>query len=270
MRIILSPKAKLPLNACRGSEAKRYKMADIMSKKLFNELSQFSEDNCPVDEFKKAIDRVTFPHKINFTIEKITQKEKNNNIIACLRKIINVTEKPDKSPKDVVIEGFRFILPIKKDKIQAKIAALHETRHFFDHICNPKTTEFTSAKLHSKTDLADRKTRVHNLFVNTFDHNLDVEMIANSAKIHLDAMPDEIAINSLNGVRYNLKSELNAYKDEIKFLNKSKASNYEINQVRALLKSAKFKEKLKIVNKLLEDRLLIARNNLKQSGGVQA
>lgn len=263
MKITLSVNAKLPLKVCRGTSNKRYKLAEQLNKKLYNELATFDVHNCPVHAFKNALDKVIAPYKIDYKIENITNKETSQNYAAALGKYIDLKVNKDKSPKEVIIKGFKFLLPIKNNKITNKITALHETRHFFDHICNPKTTEFNTAKLHSQAEIYDRRTRIYNIFLNTYEHNLDLNIINESAKIHLDNIPDEYAIDVLNSIRYNIKSEINAYKDEIKFLTKSKASNQEINSLRAFIKSAKFKEKLKIANKLLSNRLQTARENLK-------
>lgn len=263
MKITLSANAKLPLKVCRGTSFKRYKLAERLNEKLYNELATFDVHNCPVQAFKNALNRVIAPHKIDYKIENITNNETSLNYIAALGKYIDLKINKDKSPKEIIIKGFKFLLPIKNNKISNKIAALHEARHFFDHICNPKTTEFNTAKLHSQAEIYNRRSNVYNIFVSSYEQNLDLNIISESAKMHLDSIPDEYAIDVLNSIRYNIKSEINAYKDEIKFLKKSKANKQEIRSLKTFIKSAKFKEKLKIANKLLSDRLQTARENLK-------
>ena len=257
MKIILSDTAKLPLKVCRGGEIKRNKLAGTYNQMLFNELSSFKDNHCPLNEFKKALDKIIGKYNIKYEIENINNSKLFNGAVAALTKIPNIKATPESNnPITLFIEGFKFHLPIQKNIITNKSGALHEARHFFDHICNPKTTTLHGCKLGATSHLSETKLKIHNLFLNTGNSDLDMGLLAEVASIHLQDLPDKAAIDTLQEIRHSLKSEINAYTDEIKFLSKSKANISEINDVRETLKSYQFKEKLKLANAMLKEKLI--------------
>lgn len=255
MKIILTDTARLPLKVCRGGEIKRNKLASTYNQMLFNELSSFKDNHCPLDEFKKALNKIIGKYNIKYEIENINNSELFNGAIAALTKIPNIkTTLGSSTPITLFIEGFKFHLPIHKNIITNKSSALHEARHFFDHICNPKTTTLHGCKLGATSHLSETKLKIHNLFLNTY--NSDLGLLAETSYMHLQDLPDKVAIDTLQEIRHSLKSEINAYTDEIKFLSKSKADISEINDIRETLRSYKFKEKLKLANAMLKERLI--------------
>ena len=255
MRIVLTDSARLPLKVCRGGEIKRKKLAETYSKILFNELRAYKETSCQVKAFKEALDKIIGKYNIKYEIKNINNS-KYKDAIAALSKITNLKITPETThPTTLFIEGFDFYLPIHNNNITNKSSALHEARHFFDHICNPKTTTLHACKLNDPV-LSEKKYKIHNLFLNTFNPNLDMGILAETTIMHLQDIPDKVVIDTLQEVRHSLKSEINAYTDEIKFLTKSKADKYQINNIREILKDGKLKEKLKLANKLLREKLI--------------
>ena len=80
-------------------------------------------------------------------------------------------------------------------------------------------------------------------------------------------MPNSVKIDTFQSIKYRLQSEINAYKDELKFFSKEKWSLANINSMLKFLvflkENCKFEAKLKFVKKIIKDSINNERLKLK-------
>lgn len=246
MKVFLSDTVRLPLKISRGGDIKRYKLAESLNKMLYDELAIYGEKNCPVNAFKKALDKIIGKFNIKYSIQKLSDDSVAGSITPRVKM---------KSETTAVVDNYLIEFPIKRNKIVSKATALHEARHLFDFICNPKTIDKSRLTLKSNPILLDKYEKVSDFLDRYFDKDMDLVKLEKAVKILLMDIPDKFVVKILNSAKHSLKTEFNAYTQELKFLSKSKSDIDDINRIRRMIKAGKFQEKLKIVNKLLREKL---------------
>lgn len=268
--------ARLPLSVVRGTEKERYKLAQTYSDELVKELDKISDGKkCKTDDFIRAVDKITSPHKINFQVDKQESKfeifSKTMGEIGIdyesqdLVKMIGPYTALDSS--HYIIKGYSVKLPLNKDKtiIKNKYVALHEARHLFDHICNPKTIDMKSFKLLPFDEKFATRNKVYSAFIrksiNPFNGDKNLKK---TAQAELNKLSDEEAIDCLQDIRHTLRSELNAYGDELNYMSRKRFSNFfHISGCAEFLNTHNYASRLRLANEMLAERLKIARENLK-------
>lgn len=248
--------AKMPFSIAKGSVKERSKMAEKFSCEFFEEMDKHSyKQLCTVDDFKSSLRKV-LPHKAEFNVK----QEPNSNFKGTLNPYFSIEGIDNKTSK-MTCCGFEFMLPLDDEGsiIIDKYCASHEVRHFFDHLFNPKMslTRFTNQYNNKSFDTSIDKVR--DMFFYDFEQPVVMKFFKNDVRKELAPVSDEIAIDVLQKIRYQLKSEINAYKDEMKFLKKGlgRIKNFfQIIRLKTFLSDyAKFEKKLEFTNILLKERL---------------
>lgn len=269
------PEAKLPLEICRGNVKQRYKLAADYNDRFVKMMDKYSHSKriLDVDIYKKCLDETLFPHRINY---EITRQE--DFWAGTLEPVYDVVMR-DNTNNSAFINNTGFKIYFKLDDsgkyILNKHIAVHETRHLFDHICNPKTNnlkcneEFNSIADIDKfcyeiNDMTFRNKGLISPYEKSFLESYKFKLCDNLEKLH-----PYLQIEVLQKIRYSLQTEINAYSDEIKYLKSGGVINRLKNIVNIYLykeflnKQMRFQDKLEIVNGILKNIMLKERSNIK-------
>lgn len=263
---------RLPLSVSRGTEAQRYQKAQEYSDKLARKLDEISgSKSCKSADFILALKSVIAPHKINFslknkvekgtrgTIEREVDYDKNYNLLGNC-----IIEKTD---ADVV--GYNINLELKKKDtvIKDKANALHEARHMFDYMCNPKSILFRSFKFVGDDTRLNNYKNTYDLLVNKCSND-SMSTIKKQLKENLSQMSNSDGIDTLQSIRRGIRTELNAYNDGQKYMKKHPLKyGIDIVSYWDYMKTMKYNKKLEYVNKLLAEKLQAERNALREKYG---
>ena len=263
--------ARMPLSVCRGTEKERYDMAQQCSDKLKESLEKISHGRfCTVAKFKEALDSVLGENKIEYHIFDEKDKKFPGKIII-VRSGQETKLPPDKNGriwtvKDQSCCGYLLSLPLSKDKsyIKSKYTAFHEARHLLDHIFNPKTLveRYIDAEITSPQAMKAYNnifSLVH--YVPLFPYiPINIKKFQKSVCENLEILDDDIAISVLQETRNLLKTEINAYREEYKYMRENLSENLLYILDRGTqIRSAKLQKKLDVLNELLKERLQKAR-----------
>ncbi len=247
----------LPLSQIKGSTKQRNKMAANMSRQFYTKLLSVSDGkSCSIENFCKNLNKL-LNNKINFKIFKQENSKYKGNI---QHNILGLKYGSDSSI-NLLIDGYKIFLPLDKNEhnITNIFTAIHEVRHLFDHVFNPKTNQHRLQNLYNKIDFETKKDNLTDMFLNYLDNPVKMKTFKKLVREKTDALPADITIDALQSIRNHLKTEINAYGDEIKCMSKGfgmwKNSFDIINIKLFLLQNAKFKSKLKFANKLLKEKL---------------
>lgn len=264
MKTEISKNAKLPFAVCRGSEVIRYNKA----KKCSDKLKYAIEKRCVGDEisvkdYKNSIDSILLKHKINYKIIPSLSGSygTHSSNIERADQINRTSDNTVRTYTNIKVTGHKIALKMNEtnDVIKDKYVALHEARHLFDSIFNPKTLNIRYKNYKKDFHAIDVRTDVYNLFE---EHSYN-KAFKSKVKLELSSVDDFQAIDILQIIRAAMKSEKNAYNDELKYLLKNPVKNaFKIIDLYKLLSSSCYGKKLKMANELLEERLKIARKKL--------
>lgn len=268
----ITRKTKLPLEMCKGTEKERNALAAKYTKELMVGLDAISHKKlCYVTDFINLINKIVAPAKINFEIKPLEGKF---NIFSMIQGAMGVKINYDKrlvtdkkgvyySILDRSIDGYKFLLHLSKNEkfIKDKYAALHEARHLFDHICNPKTIMPRFVTLRTAQTKIEAYNKAHDSFLSD---------ISSCKKIHkkttklLSILSNEEAVNCLQSIRSSLKTEINAYKDSVDYLSQSPLKNIvQLEATYEFLLTHNYKKRLKLANEMLAQYLSKARNEIR-------
>ncbi|MCM1004385.1 MAG: hypothetical protein NC408_08600 [Candidatus Gastranaerophilales bacterium] len=269
LKISIAETARLPFEEVRGSEKERFKKSAQLSSRLLTELSKVMHNNeCSVDDFRKILDSVLAPYKINYSIH----QNVSEHYAGSLGMEIDVAE----TANEILVQrnGFKFFLPMRTpETINNKFTILHEAGHLFDHITNPKTQRMDFLKQYGDMDLADKVEVFKREFVegNHYDAPLNLNEFKDKIQRLLAEIPDDVAIESLMSIRNTIKTERHQYVLGIKKMLKNPFENFEriVQEVFFLINYAKFKQRLAFANQLLKEKLASERSRIQSSQTVQ-
>ncbi len=263
--ITITKNTSLPFSTIKGSAQKRNKTAAGLSKQFYTKLLSASNDkSCALEIFNDYLNNL-LQNKIKFKVF----PNVNHRYKGTIQRNIVGAEYDPKGTIRLLLEGFKIFLPLDKNgkNITNKFCAIHEARHLFDSACNPKTNQFRLQNLYEKIDFEAQKDNISNMFLDSLDKHVRMKDFKNSVRKLIKDMPDLISIDCLQTIRNSLKSEINAYGDEIKSMAKGAGIFYnlpEIITIKVFLhQNAKFKQKLQFANKLLKEKLANERKNHK-------
>lgn len=262
----VGPEAKIPYKVCKGSVNCRNKMAQRLYKKFCIELDKNAiESVCATEDFTTALKNTLHPYKIAFNVNAETGS-KNKGTLTPQFSVKN----SGANSAVISCESFNLSLPMDDDKkiIIDKYCAAHEVRHLLDHIFNPKmslarwTNQFNNQHYDTNINI------VRNKLFNEFDTPLNIRELEKEITGLLSSVPDEISVEVLQKARYQLKTEINAYKNELNYMKKGFGyfKNFEriIYLEISLKQKAKFPQKLKFINRLLREKLANIRSANKE------
>lgn len=267
----IEPEAKLPLAMIKGSPAQRNKLAKSYTAQLVEGLEKVSDKKqCKVSDFIGLINEIIHPAKININVKEVGKQwgfgtykggsigpdvTYENNIKQIGNVVIESTHKN--------INGYEINLPLSKDKtiIKDKFTALHEARHLFDYICNPKTIDSKTLQVLDDEKKVEAFLGVHKEFVR--DMNL-LGGLRERAAEKLNQLSDNEAIDCLQYTRRTLKTEINAYSDALNYMRKYPVRNFfMINGNNEFMLTHNYPKRLKLANEMLAERIKQAREHNK-------
>lgn len=260
--------ARLPLSVNNGNVSQRERLASSYSEKLKQQLRNISDgDECSVQQFREAFDNVLGGHKIGLKIEPQLKPgyhgslgvdlDVNSSMAECNNLMIERV--------DSKIIGYVMYLPLNEDRtiIKNKYTALHESRHLFDHICNPKTINLRSCRFIYDDKKSDLFSEIHGGFAEDYAPLLQHSKFKDNIKQKLQSYTAEEAIDVLQASRNSIKTEMNAYRDELNFLKEKPLYNLDaLINCWIFLKGMNYNKKLKFANELLADKIKSAREYL--------
>ena len=266
LRTSVADSARLPLSKCRGSAQARQELASQYTQRFIKELDKNCKRNsCPVDTFTKALNDTLGEDKINFSIAKLNDPHSAGAIEREFTPHTSMTKKDGAAILDTTSEttGYVFYFPLKKNNsiIKDKHTAIHEVRHFFDYICNPKTIDMRSNKLLYEGKRLENFNNIYKSFLNDYPSVLPSKIFNMLMKKKINKMPKEDAIDLLQTIRGALKTELNAYGDEFEYCKKHPVRNIKtMANVWDVMTAMKFKQKLSFTEEMLAEKLKESRN----------
>ena len=259
------PEIRLPFDTVKGSVLKRQKMAQNYTEKLYNSLNPLCKDGtCEVGQFKTSLDKVIAPSKINYFIAPELNESYNGSMGTISKLRIN-------EDNNFVIThlAYKFMLPLDDncDYILSKFTALHEARHFFDRLFNPKYNINRLSSGVNNPEYRDSIETIHQLFLGDIAKPVKMQELKQKVSSLAAGMPNSVKIDTFQSIKYRLQSEINAYKDELKFFSKEKWSLANINSMLKFLvflkENCKFEAKLKFVKQIIKDSINNERLKLK-------
>jgi len=252
--------AKLPLAISRGSEKQRYSLSNNYFKTLREKVLN-KKDVLTLSDFKEMINSVLPENNINLNIVEI----KDKNLAGSLMIVPQIDGSPTKI--NITQRGFVMKLPMKNERITDKLTALHEARHFFDHICNPKTIINRSYKLCENNKAYDKRFEIFEMFMRNYDDNIVMKDFRQDVRRRISDLDSYVIIDLLQDLRGSLRTEINAYNGDIKLLIKNPVKNFQkiLASLYFINCQAKFKQKLKFSNQLLLEQINLKRKELKNT-----
>lgn len=257
----ITGQARLPLSRIKGSVNSRNRKASQECRRFQKEFEKYcSGPVCKVNDFKKCLDNILAPHKINYIVE----QEENEAFKGSLGTIIKLSA--DKEGNIIINNtGYKFLLPLDEEKeiILNKYTAMHETRHFFDRLYNPKQNILRCNNMINDHQYDNVAEEIRNVNFNNLDNPIKMSDFKTKTDKLLKRLPANIAIDVLQSVKYGLQSEMNAYKDEIKYMLKDGYFKDGFILAIFLGRNCKFKSKLKYVKNKLQEIIKSERREIK-------
>ncbi len=251
----------LPLKIIQGSEKKRFKMAKNLNRVFFQRLNpKCNGENCSVKDFENTLNEILNGHKISFQINKETRKECNGSLG------LNIKGTEEKDKIKFFINGYRISLPLDESEkiIKDKFVAFHETRHLFDKITNPKMNQHRLGHvIFTSQDVNDKIGLIWQTFFDNFANKKSKSELIKQIEGYFKGIDTGIKIDNLQKIRMKLKTEINAYNDEINLMKKDSFFKYLDRIINTRIYSSKlmkYKLKLKVANTILKKELTNQRN----------
>lgn len=263
------PEARFSIPKGRKSLKARNNYAEKLSKNFQKELLALPEKKLSFDTYKNIIMKTLGKKDLNIDI----REPRSINAIAAIRPQLKLYEST--SPKyDAFLyyEGFTLLANKENDKIAIdKSSLVHETRHLFDMICNPKMMISRNVENANNDKIFKQHEEILN-FVRD-DEQYKPKKIIGIFKIpsfekelreKLTGLENSIVVSILQQCRYHLKTERNAYKDYEKFFLKENIKHplalftvldFHIKNEHKF----NFQEKERVLKKLIRE---LAKNNI--------
>lgn len=265
MRIVLHekflPEARLPFSIVKGSVKSRKIMAEKQFKNFYKEINHYWNGKyCSVDILRETLDKQLYPNKINYVI----LNEENQKFAGSHGCSVKVTP-GENGELNLNHTGYKFLLPLDstKNNILNKYTALHEARHFFDHLYNPKYSLIRCGKSINHEQSKEDYEKLHELFLTDLNKPIKMKSFKKDTEIILKRIPNDVLIDGLQNIRNALQTEINAYKEEIKCLMKDYKFLDALILKLFLNTNCKFKAKLKYTNQKLKELICIERQALR-------
>lgn len=261
--------ARLPLSVVKGSAEQRRMLSQQYADELREYLDKISDGPyCLVESYKEGINNVLRGNKINVNVLPLERNDANGSIM----KEIKITQRTLDS-KNVMIEstdsavtGYNIYLPLTSDNsiITDKYVALHEARHLFDYVCNPKTITTRPYKFLYEEDKSNSFYRIYDDFAKTYKPFLTHSKFSENIRNELTNFTDEEAVDVLQTSRHVIASEINAYKDQLGYLKKKPFRNVPLLiDCYDFVWNMRYDKKYQLANELLAEKLKAVRNAIR-------
>ena len=285
----ISNSAKFPLAISRGSEKQRFNKAKAMTNLVAKKMDSYNSNIWNVKCLNYFLHETVDKYKINFDIlPEINEKYYGSvgtkldvisyNSIRDFMKSKTGIELPNipifKKPCiHIKLNGFEIKIKLKKDgaTIDDKYTAIHEIRHFFDHLLNPKLSTNRSSDIFKYPKEYSAKFEsiymgVYKKFTEEYKIKSMKEFKKNIKK-EMSVLPCELRIVLLQGIRSRLKLENNAYSHELRARCKNPIKNMRriIHNYLFVKNNLQIKAKLNFVNEYLEELIAAERKNISKN-----
>ena len=257
----VTPKARLHLSEGKRTVKARKKMSDKMSGKLRKILQNMSLNPLKTDEYTDIMNSVIGSDNINLLIKQV----KKEGASATFKPNFSVLKEIEAGNLRFDYEGFTLSCNLDGDNIVShKETIMHESRHVFDHICNPKYTILRQAEFLDNQSKLQACNKIVNFTVGAYEYSpkriLDFIKIPSYEK-ELKAMLTDFdpceTVSILQLCRHYLETEKNAYKENAKYFigaTKEKTSLGAILKfMHRLKKSFEFGEKKRVLKKMIKE-----------------
>lgn len=273
---VISSKAKFPLSYIKGSEIQRFEKAKNLTSQVFYNMRNNCGQNWNTKQLNEAIKKYTDRFDINIIIE----NENNSNYFGSIEEIISVHSYKNSfeyimrnfgkmnipilnEPFTLArIDGYKLYIRTNNEKIENKYAVIHEVRHLFDHLCNPKIIGLLRRNIMVAAPKEQSKA-YNDIYEMFLDYKKYPNFEPKEILKKLDIIPNYKKINILQGIRNTIKTEVNAYSQELREQCKEPFTEIIdiLNIVLNLHMDAKYSTKMKFINKLLKDCIKTERLN---------
>lgn len=273
---VISSKAKFPLSYIKGSEIQRFEKAKNLTNQVFYNMKNNCGQNWNTKQLNEAIKKYTDRFDINIIIE----NENNSNYFGSIEEIISVHSYKNSfeyimrnfgkmnipilnEPFTLArIDGYKLYIRTNNEKIENKYAVIHEVRHLFDHLCNPKIIGLLRRNIMVAAPKEQSKA-YNDIYEMFLDYKKYPNFEPKEILKKLDIIPNYKKINILQGIRNTIKTEVNAYSQELREQCKEPFTEIIdiLNIVLNLHMDAKYSTKMKFINKLLKDCIKTERLN---------
>lgn len=208
----ISPKAALPFNFVKGSFEQRNHKAQQYWNTFVNEYKRIKKPN--IEDYRMCINDTLAPNRVRYKVMKETNEDNWGSVGMGIRVEQNALN------RYIINHRIHKIrLPIDDDGvIQRELTAVHEARHFFDHLFNPKISLIRVRQLTNKKEYNNDVNDLRDVILGTFFDEINKKGVKKKFEKILAKLPNDVAIEALQSIRYSLLTEKNAYLAEVKYL----------------------------------------------------
>lgn len=217
----INPNCHINLPITNKNPQARQACATKMSAQFQNYLLQNLDEKVNIKDYKKYLEKITNSKKLPINFVQLSTSGINASIAPDIKLY---QEKNNKDCLLAVYMGYKMEVKKQKGKLDcSKSTLVHETRHLFDLLCNPKykmarhyknlnspktIKQFSDIKKFVTEPDYYRPKRILGFKLPSFEKEL---------RLKLKDLKNTEAIDILQISRYHLKSEKNAYNDAEKF-----------------------------------------------------
>lgn len=215
IRNIVHPSSVFELPKDKRSFSNRIHIAQDLSNMMKKSLRDVPKNELTLDKYKEILYKIIYPAKPDirfFDTPKFTKYKG--------RVETRAVDIENDGQRYNVHMGYDIFLPINSAGIiKDKDVMIHESRHLFDYLCNPKMAVTRLSELNQdkvKNEMAEKTIDylVNTQFYNVpLFENFEMNIFQKRALKKLELFSNAEKIRILQRVRYNIFSELNAYGD---------------------------------------------------------
>ena len=207
---IINNKLIIKLPKSQKSLKGREDVASELSSRFQKLMLPIKENELTVKEYKKMVYRLLYPAHPKITVHPNDTELVNGSFICDGKSVIN------NKTGDLEYQHKQFSIAynLKDDKIvSGRSTIVHETRHLFDAMCNPKSILVDCLYEYPHNDSIFDLANSLKATVTPFKSHLSKELLSSM----LQDVDNSSAIAILQDLRRELKAEINAYTDVAKF-----------------------------------------------------
>ncbi len=252
----------------------REQCANKMSEQFQTMLLSVQEPFISIKDYKNYISKIIGSKRLGLNITQLSSNEINASITPEI-KLYRYKNQPEQYFSDYI--GYKMEVKHKKNKIRCSKATLvHETRHLFDMLCNPKYKMARHYKNLDDKSVINKFIDIKNFIESPCNYNpkrvmgLKVPTFEKELRAKIEGLSNTEIVDILQICRYHLKSEQNAYSDAEKFNLKSYPKTLKtfvtIMQMHFDTKrNFQFAEKERVIKKLIKEYIANERSKIKLS-----
>ena len=251
IRNLVHPKSVFELPKNKRSFSERNHIAQELSNTMKKNLMNLPDKELSLDKYKEILYKIIYPAKPDIRFFPLPKFKNYGGMLSS-----RVTDVIDGNNCYAVHMGYDMYLPINnKEIIKDKNVAIHESRHLFDCLCNPKYNAARLSHLLINEDKKEITKETLNYLVYTqffnipFFENLEINNFQKRALKKLEQFSNTDKIRILQTARYQILSELNAYTDIEEY--SVPQVGYEVSKIETL----QLRNKLSFVEKELKKAL---------------